>query len=115
MGMKGVAGQPPEAAPRAIREEGNGEALVAADPAETGADRMPGALESSEGGAPEVTVHKQESLIDDGNLSPEEQAVHVPHSEPTPAERLSESEDDDAAALAEGRVAPPVTEREERT
>jgi N utilization substance protein A len=118
MGMKGVdgmAGQPPEAAPRAIREEGNGEALVAADAAETDADRMPGTLESSEGGAPEVTVHKQESLIDDGNLSPEEQAVHVPHSEPTPAERLSESEDDDAAALAEGRVAPPVTEREERT
>ena len=48
-------------------------------------------------------------------LSPEEQAVHVPHSEPTPAERITESEDDDAAALAEGRVAPPVGEREDRT
>jgi N utilization substance protein A len=116
MGMKGVdgvAGQP--AAPRAIKEEGNGEALVEADNAETDTDRMPGALETSEGGAPEVTVHKEESLIDDGTLSPEEQAVHVPRSEPTPAELLTEFEDDDAAALAEGRVTPPVTEREDRT
>src|SRR3954469_2303650 len=118
MGMKGVdgvAGQP--APPRAIQEACNGEAAgpdaAAAD--EAGADRMPGAMESAEGGAPEVMVHKQEAVVDDGTLSPEEQAVHVPHSEPTPAERITESEDDDAAALAEGRVAPPVGEREDRT
>jgi N utilization substance protein A len=116
MGMKGVdgvAGQP--AAPRAIQEEGNGEALPAPDGEDDGANRMPGAMESTEGGSPEVTVHKEEAVVDDGTLSPEEQAVHVPHSEPTAAERITESEDDDAAALAEGRVAPPVGEREDRT
>jgi hypothetical protein len=108
-GVDGVAGQP--AGPRAIQETGNGE--PAPDAGEEGADRMPGALESSEGGAPEITVHKEEALADTGELSPEEQALHVPQTEPTPAERLIESEDDDAAALAEGRVAPPVTGREE--
>jgi hypothetical protein len=74
---------------------------------------MPGTLESSDGGAPEITVHKEEALADTGELSPEELALNVPTTDPTPAERLTESEDDDAAALAEGRVAPPVTGREE--
>jgi N utilization substance protein A len=114
MGMKGVDGVAGEPAPepRAIQEEGNGEAAPADDAV---TERMPGTMESAEGGAPEVMVHKQEAVVDDGTLSPEEQAVHVPHSEPTPAERITESEDDDAAALAEGRVAPPVGEREDRT
>src|SRR5689334_11595731 len=116
MGMKGVdgvAGEPP-AEPRATQEEGNGEAAAAGSANEPGLERMPGAMESADGGAPEVIVHRQEAVVDDGTLSPEEQAVHVPHSEPTPAERITESEDDDAAALAEGRVAPPVGEREDR-
>jgi N utilization substance protein A len=108
-GVDGVAGQP--AGPRAIQETANGEPGTEAG--EEGADRMPGTLESSEGGAPEITVHKEETLADTGELSPEEQALNVPQTEPTPAERLTESEDDDAAALAEGRVAPPVAGREE--
>jgi len=108
-GVDGVAGQP--AGPRAIQEAGNGESAPA-EAADEDANRMPGTLESSNGGAPEVTVHKEGALADTGELSPEEQALHVPHTEPTPAERLTESEDDDAAALAEGRVAPPVTGRE---
>jgi hypothetical protein len=107
--VDGVAGQP--AGPRAIQETANGEPGTEAG--EEGADRMPGTLESSEGGAPEITVHKEEALADTGELSPEEQALNVPQTEPTPAERLTESEDDDAAALAEGRVAPPVAGREE--
>jgi hypothetical protein len=112
-GVDGVAGQP--APPRAIEEGGDatGEAAgdTAADAGE-GADRMPGALESADGGSPEVTVHSERELAADGDLSPEEQAVHVARAEPDAADRGPESEDDDQAALAEGRVAPPVTGRE---
>ena len=70
-------------------------------------------LESSEGGAPEVTVHKEQGLASSADLSPEEQAVQVASTEPTKGERVTQGEDDDAAALAEGRVEPPVVGREE--
>ena len=45
-------------------------------------DRMPGTLEASEGGAPEVTVHKEEALAGGSELSPEEQAMNLPTAEP---------------------------------
>jgi N utilization substance protein A len=128
MGMKGVdgvAGQP--APPRAIQEpeavaapDGDGEAAATAaaggDDAgdDVGSDRMPGALESSDGGAPEVTVHKEASLENRDELSPEEQAINIQATEP---DRRGdgvpqEDENEDAAALAEGRVEPPVAGRE---
>jgi hypothetical protein len=110
-GVDGVAGQP--APPRAIKEEGvaaNGE--PSADAGEAVSDRMPGALEAAEGGAPEVTVHKEESVANASELSPEEQAVNVSSAEPTPGDVPAADDDDDAeAALAEGRVQPPVTEQ----
>jgi N utilization substance protein A len=106
-GVDGVAGQP--AAPRAIREEGTGE-MPAPEGGEPASDRMPGALESAEGGAPEVMVHTQESPAGAGELSPEEQAVNVSSAEPaTGAGAAADDEDDAEAALAEGRVEPPVT------
>jgi N utilization substance protein A len=106
MGMKGVAGRP--AAPRAIKEEGNGEAAASGE-AESD-DKLPGAMESSDGGAPEVTVHKESSDEDSSELSPEEQAVNVMTTEPGAGD--DGSEDDEEAALAEGRVEPPVAGRE---
>jgi hypothetical protein len=115
MGLKGVdglAGTPP-AEPRAV-QEGPGATIDAAvaEGGEEGADRMPGAMEASEGGAPEVTVHSEQAFGDRSDLSPEEQAVNVASAQPDEGAERVESEDDDAAALAEGRVEPPVTGRE---
>jgi N utilization substance protein A len=113
-GVDGVAGQP--APPRAIKEEegvaANGEPTADAGDA-AASDRMPSALESAEGGAPEVTVHKEESVASASELSPEEQAVNVASPEPGSGESpVGPDDDDDAeAALAEGRVQPPVTEQ----
>ena len=107
-------------------------------------DRMPLAVEATEGIAPELTTHKESAFgnlaTGGGELSPEEQAIHgvVPGSEsgdlagemagegagngsePAPAEgstnaaEVSEDpsnripdEDEDTAALAEGRAYPP--------
>jgi N utilization substance protein A len=107
-GVDGVAGQP--APPRAIKEGGEGE-LPPPEAGEAVSDRMPGAMESAEGGAPEVTVHTERSLVGNGELSPEEQAVNLVSVEPTPGEPATGPDDDDdaEAALAEGRVQPPVT------
>jgi N utilization substance protein A len=118
-GVDGVAGQP--APPRAIQETpGDGQTPPADGAADSNGagdegagDRLPGALESSEGGAPEVTVHKEQGLASSADLSPEEQAVQVASTEPTKGEMVTQGEDDDAAALAEGRVEPPVVGREE--
>lgn len=66
-------------------------------------DRLPGALEASEGGAPETTTHKVSTIATDDELSPEEQAISglTEHG----AEQASD-EDSQAAALAEGRQPP---------
>jgi N utilization substance protein A len=112
-GVDGVAGQP--AGPRAI-QEGMADTIEAAiaEGGLDGADRMPGALESSDGGAPEVTVHSEKAFRDgQSDLSPEEEAMHVTTDGPSDGERRVKSDEDDAAAaLAEGRVEPPVTGRE---
>jgi N utilization substance protein A len=116
-GVDGVAGQP--APPHAIQEAGNGQGVaVEAGTEGEGAegdngDKLPGAFETAEGGAPEVTVHKEAALASSAELSPEEQAVNLATSEPDAGRQTVESEDDDAAALAEGRIEPPVTGREE--
>ncbi len=73
---------------------------------------LAGAMESTEGLAPEITTHSEHSIENGSELSPEEQAVQVPGSaNDGDAERKEfTDEDSDAAALAEGRVEPPVTE-----
>ena len=80
---------------------------VAAEVSPSG-ENMPGAMEASEGGAPETTTHGAQTLATDEELSPEEKAVHVPVAEVS-SEDAPEfaDEDGETAALAEGRSAPP--------
>ena len=78
---------------------------------EPDASRMPGPMESVPGSAPEVVVHEESAIrAMNEELSPEEQAIHVAGSEGGDADsRAFTDEDTDAAALAEGRLEPPVT------
>lgn len=108
-GVDGVAGQP--AGPRAIQEGGDG----APPEAEEGSDRMPGTMESSDGGSPEVTVHKESTLSGHDELSPEEQAVRGFGSDADAVQQKIDASDDEHAALAEGRMEPPASTREEPT
>lgn len=72
--------------------------------------KMPGAMEASEGGAPEVTVHDEHALAGADELSPEEQAVQgVAPTDGDAATKEFADENSENAALAEGRVEPPVT------
>jgi transcription termination/antitermination protein NusA len=92
----------------------------AAEPAAAG-ERMPGALEATEGTAPEITTHDASAL--GGNraeLSPEEEAMQAPGGEPLDVRGPDDDdrkdhadEDSDTAALAEGRLEPPATHRDE--
>lgn len=79
------------------------------------ADSMPGAMESTDGAAPEVTVHSEQILGENDELSPEEQAVSgAVAQQDQPTGRL---EDDDeqtnAQSLAEGTQPPPDAQRRE--
>jgi N utilization substance protein A len=71
---------------------------------------MPGALEASDGGAPEVVTHSSSALGSGEELSPEEKAIHVQGVDEGADEDRKEyiDEDTDTAALAEGRVSPPT-------
>ncbi len=64
---------------------------------------MPGALEAA-GGAPETTVHGIKTGVGNDELSLEEQAINGLENG---AGQRAASEDDETAALAEGRVRPP--------
>jgi transcription termination/antitermination protein NusA len=89
-------------------------AAAAEAPADAGSngDRMPGAMEAVEGGAPETVVHK-ESAIASSELSVEEQAIGMPSGSDEHGKREVIDEDADAAAaLAEGREAPPITDEQ---
>jgi N utilization substance protein A len=88
---------------------GEDESTMAAD---ASADRVPSAMEAADGGAPETMVHDESILVGDGDeLSPEEQAisgvVHVPGDD---GSQDSDDENENEAALAEGRAAPPAAE-----
>jgi N utilization substance protein A len=80
-------------------------------PADSVSDtKMPDAMESVPGAAPELTVHSESELVSVGDVpTPEEQAMsgvtEIPAEDKT--ETLDDGEDD-TAALAEGRVAPPL-------
>jgi N utilization substance protein A len=70
---------------------------------------MPGALEASDGAAPEITVHKESLSNGSEDLSPEEQAIQgFEPGNATDGEPIAPGdEESDVAALAEGRAVPP--------
>ena len=79
-----------------------------AEVAEDGdSSRMPGALEATEGTAPEITTHDEKAMTDSSDLSPEEQAISGMQSEHQPEQIPDENEE--SAALAEGRTEPPAS------
>ncbi len=84
------------ATPAAVREPGQRDS-------EDAGVSMPGALEAA-GGAPETTVHGIKTGVGSDELSLEEQAINGLENG---AGRAAASEDDETAALAEGRVKPP--------
>jgi hypothetical protein len=81
---------------------------------ETG-DRLPLAMEATDGIAPELTTHKESALAGGDDLSPEEQAIQgiVPGDESGEVHREFADDDADTAALAEGRAVPPAPSRDE--
>ncbi|MDB5328964.1 MAG: nusA [Phycisphaerales bacterium] len=82
--------------------------------ADTTGTTVPGAMEATEGAAPEVTTHDERTFAANAELSPEEQAIQGVTSDDS-AEDAKEYADEDAdtAALAEGRAEPPTSHREE--
>jgi hypothetical protein len=91
--------------------QGGGAGETAETSDESSAATLPGTMEATEGLAPEIGTHNEKTLAGE-ELSPEEQAVQVPGSnnEHPPA---TIEEEDDTAALAEGRVEPPAQSRNE--
>ncbi len=78
------------------------------EPANEGdSSRMPGAMEATEGMAPEITTHDAKSMTEASELSPEEQAISGVNNEQTSDPIHDES--DDNAALVEGRTEPPAS------
>ena len=72
--------------------------------AEDESGQLPAGMQSA-GGAPETTVHAVNSGVERAEMSPEEQAIKG--MENAVGENKKLAEDDETAALAEGRVAPP--------
>jgi hypothetical protein len=95
------------------------EEVLTAGPADEAGDRMPLAMEATEGISPELTTHKEGSIPGFGEeLSPEEQSIQdsaAGSGEETTDEGRTDyaDEDGDTAALAEGRAAPPAPARGE--
>ena len=92
------------------------EPITAGDEAAT--NRMPSVLEATEGTAPEITTHSESAVGGGGvHLSPEERAITGTQIAPEPAgdaeAREYADEDAETAALAEGRVIPPTSTRDE--
>ena len=72
-------------------------------------DTLPGAMEATDGLAPEVTTHNADSFATQDELSPEEKAItgiEVPGPDDEQRKEFTD-EDSDTAALAEGRAEPP--------
>ena len=81
-----------------------------------GAGRLPGAMEASEGSAPEVTTHSEGAVGPRDELSPEERAISgvtVGGGPGDPERKDFTDEDMDTAALAEGRAVPPTSHTDE--
>ena len=111
-GLDAVAESAPAPAPTSILDlAAEGEPSEAAELATTAP--TPGPLEAADGGAPEVTVHREHAVAAAGELSPEEKAVNGAGGEPVATEDQGTIADEEAdtAALAEGRVEPPTSAR----
>jgi N utilization substance protein A len=106
-----VAGPNPLEMALAADSSTAGEEVGSEAPGEgTGEDSLPGPIEAAAGGAPEVITHKEHADSNGEELSPEEQALHIPGAEgqsPDEEEQYAD-EDTDTAALAEGRANPPT-------
>jgi transcription termination/antitermination protein NusA len=89
---------------------GGGEAAVPAEPSSE--QSVPGPMEAAEGGSPETIVHGEQALASSDDLSVEEEAISG--IEPADDSRKEiVDEDDDTAALAEGRIDPPAASGDE--
>jgi len=83
------------------------------------AGTMPGAMEATEGVAPEIGTHSNDAFADGNDLSPEERAIQAPGGDGqlVPDGDLDRKdgidEETDTAALAEGRLDPPTSTRDE--
>ncbi len=83
--------------------------------AATNGDRLPGALEATEGIAPEITTHKASTVLAEGELSPEEQGIQGLAATTGTLDRDEEDagrDDADATALAEGSATSPGVEEQ---
>jgi hypothetical protein len=80
-----------------------------------GEANMPGAMEASTGGAPEIVAHSAQAMGAGEELSPEEKAVHIEGVDEDADEAREDYSDEDAdtAALAEGRLSPPTSTSDE--
>src|SRR3954471_23584099 len=121
-GMKGVDGVAfanpllPQTAEAAVKTE----EPITAGAADGDGDRLPSAMEATDGIAPELTTHSEAMLQPLNELSPEEQAIQgmMPGSESgdqasEDAGRDYADEEGDTAALAEGRAMPPGASADE--
>src|SRR3954470_14684179 len=121
-GMKGVEGVAfanpllPQTGEAAVKTE----EPVTAGAADGDGDRLPSAMEATDGIAPELTTHSEAMLQPLNELSPEEQAIQgmMPGSESgdqasEDAGRDYADEEGDTAALAEGRAMPPGASADE--
>jgi N utilization substance protein A len=99
---------PPPPPPLAAVKETEGEA---ADEA-VAAPKMPGTMESTDGSAPEITVHREVRQASGADLSPEEKAV-VGDDGGDDGRKDYADEDADTTALVEGRAQPPKLHRDE--
>jgi N utilization substance protein A len=79
---------------------------VSAAPEDAGS-RRPGAFDAADGAAPEVTVHKASGVSSGDELSPEEEAVQGIADDGNAVSAPKQDENEEIAALAEGRTAPP--------
>lgn len=79
------------------------------DEATSTGNSMPGAMEAADGGAPEVTVHKEQVLAPGEELSPEEEAVSGAVAQGRASGNGPADDEDEAniRALAEGAEVPP--------
>jgi N utilization substance protein A len=84
---------------------GGGEAVAPADPSSE--QSVPGPMEAADGGSPETIVHGDQALASGDDLSVEEEAISgIEPADDSQKEIVDE--DDNTAALAEGRVDPPL-------
>ena len=90
-----------------VGDDGNSEANAMTN--------LPEPMEASEGGAPEVTTHQEQTHAAGDELSPEEKALHVSGTDEDTEQDRKEYADEDAdtAALAEGRASPPTSTEDE--